>query len=198
MPPIGCNNGTMCCDCTELAACPPACHARRSSTRVRELRLFDVASTAGVAADLGHIATAARVSAHSGSDALPSALFGAHLVVIPAGVPRKPGMTRDDLFNINAGGRQAEAGVHGAFLAVTPSKGPRQRQHQCCTSALAGEAAPLHRWVQASYVHCARVWPATAPTHGWPSSLTPSTPPFPSPLRCSSARARSTRANCLA
>lgn len=28
---------------------------------------------------------------------------GADLVVIPAGVPRKPGMTRDDLFNINAG-----------------------------------------------------------------------------------------------
>ena len=25
------------------------------------------------------------------------------LVIIPAGVPRKPGMTRDDLFNINAG-----------------------------------------------------------------------------------------------
>lgn len=24
-------------------------------------------------------------------------------VVIPAGIPRKPGMTRDDLFNINAG-----------------------------------------------------------------------------------------------
>jgi len=24
-------------------------------------------------------------------------------VVVPAGVPRKPGMTRDDLFNINAG-----------------------------------------------------------------------------------------------
>jgi malate dehydrogenase len=30
-------------------------------------------------------------------------LTGADLVVIPAGVPRKPGMTRDDLFNINAG-----------------------------------------------------------------------------------------------
>lgn len=28
---------------------------------------------------------------------------GCQLVVIPAGVPRKPGMTRDDLFNINAG-----------------------------------------------------------------------------------------------
>jgi len=30
-------------------------------------------------------------------------LAGAELVIIPAGVPRKPGMTRDDLFNINAG-----------------------------------------------------------------------------------------------
>lgn len=25
-----------------------------------------------------------------------------NVVVIPAGVPRKPGMTRDDLFNVNA------------------------------------------------------------------------------------------------
>lgn len=29
--------------------------------------------------------------------------MGMDLVIIPAGVPRKPGMTRDDLFNINAG-----------------------------------------------------------------------------------------------
>merc|ERR1712176_1226959 len=28
---------------------------------------------------------------------------GCEVVVIPAGVPRKPGMTRDDLFNVNAG-----------------------------------------------------------------------------------------------
>ncbi len=28
--------------------------------------------------------------------------IGAKVVVIPAGVPRKPGMTRDDLFNTNA------------------------------------------------------------------------------------------------
>jgi len=28
---------------------------------------------------------------------------GSDVVVIPAGVPRKPGMTRDDLFNVNAG-----------------------------------------------------------------------------------------------
>jgi malate dehydrogenase len=62
-----------------------------------------VANTAGVAADLSHIATAPRVTAHTGADQLAAALYGAHLVVIPAGVPRKPGMTRDDLFNINAG-----------------------------------------------------------------------------------------------
>ena len=44
-----------------------------------------------------------KVTGYRGDDQLPAALTGAHLVVIPAGVPRKPGMTRDDLFNINAG-----------------------------------------------------------------------------------------------
>jgi len=36
-------------------------------------------------------------------DQLQDCLTGCHLVLVPAGVPRKPGMTRDDLFNINAG-----------------------------------------------------------------------------------------------
>merc|ERR1711972_934592 len=36
-------------------------------------------------------------------DELTKAMGGCDVVVIPAGVPRKPGMTRDDLFNINAG-----------------------------------------------------------------------------------------------
>lgn len=40
---------------------------------------------------------------YAGNDQLGEALEGADLVIIPAGVPRKPGMTRDDLFNINAG-----------------------------------------------------------------------------------------------
>lgn len=44
-----------------------------------------------------------QVSAHTGPEELEAALTGAELVIIPAGVPRKPGMTRDDLFNINAG-----------------------------------------------------------------------------------------------
>lgn len=34
---------------------------------------------------------------------LQKALQGVQLALIPAGVPRKPGMTRDDLFNTNAG-----------------------------------------------------------------------------------------------
>lgn len=37
------------------------------------------------------------------NEGLGEALTGAKVVVIPAGVPRKPGMTRDDLFNTNAG-----------------------------------------------------------------------------------------------
>merc|ERR1712086_982433 len=35
-------------------------------------------------------------------DHLEECLTGCHLVLVPAGVPRKPGMTRDDLFKINA------------------------------------------------------------------------------------------------
>lgn len=38
-----------------------------------------------------------------GEEQLGQALEGSDVVIIPAGVPRKPGMTRDDLFNINAG-----------------------------------------------------------------------------------------------
>ena len=40
---------------------------------------------------------------YAGDDQLGQALEGSDLVIIPAGVPRKPGMTRDDLFKINAG-----------------------------------------------------------------------------------------------
>ena len=37
---------------------------------------------------------------YAGEDQLEEALTGADLVVMPAGVPRKPGMTRDDLFKV--------------------------------------------------------------------------------------------------
>jgi malate dehydrogenase len=71
---------------------------------VTDLRLYDVAPiTPGVAADLSHINTPAQVTGFTGPDQLHDALKDADVVVCPAGVPRKPGMTRDDLFNINAG-----------------------------------------------------------------------------------------------
>merc|ERR1740131_120297 len=44
----------------------------------------------------------AVTSGFVGADQLEESLVGAEIVVIPAGVPRKPGMTRDDLFNTNA------------------------------------------------------------------------------------------------
>ncbi|GLC44879.1 hypothetical protein PLESTM_001657400 [Pleodorina starrii] len=75
----------------------------KMSPYISELSLYDVMNTPGVAADVSHMSTAARVKGYLGADQLPAALAGANLVVIPAGVPRKPGMTRDDLFNINAG-----------------------------------------------------------------------------------------------
>jgi malate dehydrogenase len=71
---------------------------------ITKLSLFDIVNTPGVAADLSHISTPASVSGYlPPDDGLKKALEGAEIVVIPAGVPRKPGMTRDDLFKINAG-----------------------------------------------------------------------------------------------
>ncbi len=67
------------------------------------LSLYDIAPvTPGVAADLSHIPTEVNVTGFAGEDATP-ALVGADVVLISAGVARKPGMDRSDLFNINAG-----------------------------------------------------------------------------------------------
>jgi len=70
--------------------------------KVTVLNLFDIVHTPGVAADLSHIETRAQTTGFVGNDQLKASLEGAEIVVIPAGVPRKPGMTRDDLFNTNA------------------------------------------------------------------------------------------------
>ncbi|XP_018573098.1 malate dehydrogenase, mitochondrial [Anoplophora glabripennis] len=70
---------------------------------VSELSLYDIVHTPGVAADLSHIETAAKVKGFNGPENLLEALKNADVIIIPAGVPRKPGMTRDDLFNTNAG-----------------------------------------------------------------------------------------------
>jgi malate dehydrogenase len=68
-----------------------------------ELSLYDVAPVVpGVAVDLSHIPTDVKVAGF-GADSLGDALTGADIVLIPAGMPRKPGMDRADLFAVNAG-----------------------------------------------------------------------------------------------
>jgi len=74
----------------------------KQSPLVSHLALFDIAHTPGVAADLSHIETRAKVTGHIGDAQLADCVKDADVVLIPAGVPRKPGMTRDDLFNTNA------------------------------------------------------------------------------------------------
>jgi len=81
---------------------------------VSELCIYDLTISAvpaaGVAADLGHIEKRCKVTAYSlDKDAdkpiekLDECLTGCHLVLVPAGVPRKPGQDRADLLGINAG-----------------------------------------------------------------------------------------------
>lgn len=58
-----------------------------------KLGLYDIVNTPGVAADLAHISTAAKVEGYlPPDDGLKKTLTGANVVVIPAGVPRKPGV----------------------------------------------------------------------------------------------------------
>ncbi|CAJ1380982.1 unnamed protein product [Effrenium voratum] len=79
---------------------------------VGELSVYDLniamVPPAGVAADLGHLESKVQVRGYAKGleekavDALGDCLQGCDLVLVPAGMPRKPGQTRDDLFKINA------------------------------------------------------------------------------------------------
>merc|ERR1712127_20779 len=80
---------------------------------VGELSVYDLTVAMvppqGVAADLGHLEKKAKVTGYAKAldqraiDVLGVCLAGCNLVLVPAGMPRKPGQTRDDLFKINAG-----------------------------------------------------------------------------------------------
>ncbi|KAF4982215.1 hypothetical protein FZEAL_2099 [Fusarium zealandicum] len=71
--------------------------------RVTELALYDIRGGPGVAADISHVNTKSTVKGYEPTaTGLADALKDSEVVLIPAGVPRKPGMTRDDLFNTNA------------------------------------------------------------------------------------------------
>jgi malate dehydrogenase len=81
---------------------------------VSELAIIDLniamVPAPGVAADLSHLEGKCKVSSctltlneDKAIDKAGDALKGCNLVLIPAGVPRKPGQDRKDLLNINAG-----------------------------------------------------------------------------------------------
>lgn len=80
---------------------------------VSELCVYDLTiamvPAAGVAADLSHLEMKSNVTGYAIDkedkpvDKLRECLTGCHLVLVPAGLPRKPGMTRADLLGVNAG-----------------------------------------------------------------------------------------------
>ncbi len=86
--------------------------------RVSELAVYDIKGAAGVAADIGHINTKSVVTGYQNDEKeLDACLKGSEIVLIPAGVPRKPGMTRD--------GKVDRYGCHH------PANNDRPVQHQC-------------------------------------------------------------------
>eukprot|EP00933_Yihiella_yeosuensis_P038692 TRINITY_DN3261_c0_g1_i1.p1 TRINITY_DN3261_c0_g1~~TRINITY_DN3261_c0_g1_i1.p1 ORF type:complete len:330 (-),score=90.92 TRINITY_DN3261_c0_g1_i1:159-1148(-) len=80
---------------------------------VAELAVYDLTlamvPAEGVAADISHLNKKCKVKGYAfdkDDKAIAVAgecLTGCHLVLVPAGVPRKPGQDRKDLLNINAG-----------------------------------------------------------------------------------------------
>ena len=58
---------------------------------ISNLSLYDIQHAKGVGADVSHIETRVKVKAYVGNDELADALKGMDLVLIPAGVARKPG-----------------------------------------------------------------------------------------------------------
>lgn len=79
---------------------------------VKELAIIDLnvamVPAEGVQADLSHIegpckvtSTVLTLNEDKAIDKAADALTGCHLVLVPAGVPRKPGQDRKDLLNIN-------------------------------------------------------------------------------------------------
>jgi len=59
-------------------------------------------SIEGIGMDVSHIDRRCKITTHLGPEGLPEAVKGAKVIIIPAGLAQKPGMTRDDLFASNA------------------------------------------------------------------------------------------------
>jgi len=69
---------------------------------VSQLHLYDMVNAVGVATDLQHCGGATATVTGFPAEKLKKALQGSDLVVVPAGVPPRPGMSSDDVFNVNA------------------------------------------------------------------------------------------------
>lgn len=71
---------------------------------VTQLALHDAMPIKGMAVDLSHICTLTRVEGFHGVDVgqMMNAMADAHVVVVAAGLPRSPGMTREQLLTSNA------------------------------------------------------------------------------------------------
>lgn len=90
----------------------PLCMLMAMSPYVDELSVYDLTISMvpaqGVATDLSHLEYKAKVKAYSIDkddkpvEKLEECLTGCSLVLVPAGMPRKPGQDRADLLGINA------------------------------------------------------------------------------------------------
>ncbi|KAH8239873.1 hypothetical protein KR032_008908 [Drosophila birchii] len=94
----------------------------KHNPHIEHLAVQDLRNTTGAAMDLSHISTPATVCPFEGEKSLKKAMLMADIVVIPAGLPRKPGMNRTDLVNVNASvaadvALAASEVCPGAFLA---------------------------------------------------------------------------------
>lgn len=72
------------------------------SEYIQHLALYDLVHVRGVGADLSHIDRQCKVTTHLGPDELAECVRNCKVVIIPAGLAQKPGMSRDDLFGSNA------------------------------------------------------------------------------------------------
>lgn len=72
------------------------------SEYVQHLALYDLVHVRGIGADLSHVDRQCKITTHLGPDELADAVRDAKVIVIPAGLAQKPGMSRDDLFGSNA------------------------------------------------------------------------------------------------
>lgn len=91
----------------------PLCMLMAMNEHVSELCVFDLSiamvPAEGVATDLSHLEQSCKVKSYALTledkpiEKLQECLTGCHLVLVPAGLPRKPGQDRKDLFATNAG-----------------------------------------------------------------------------------------------